>query len=112
MLREAAFEASATLVGFAPHQSRSAFLLSFVAEEKDGSRANMACSHVLPTRAAIVRRPKASSLEERKRFSGLAAVLYVLAWTGRSWGSGRSQWIATLFKPMVERVLRQLVEHG
>src|SRR3546814_12539483 len=83
MLREAAFEASATLVGFAPHQSRSAFLLSFVAEEKDGSRANMACSHVLPTRAAIVRRPKASSLEERKRVSGLSAVLYVLSWTDR-----------------------------
>src|SRR3546814_7443653 len=81
MLREAAFEASATLGCFAPHQSRSAFLLSFVAEEKDGSRANMACSHVLPTRAAIVRRPKASSLEERKRFSGLSAVLYVLSWT-------------------------------
>src|SRR3546814_781871 len=50
-------------------------------EANYGSRANMACSHVLPTRAAIVRRPKASSLEERKRFSGLSAVLYVLSWT-------------------------------
>src|SRR3546814_2644877 len=84
----------------------------FRSEEKDGSRANMACSHVLPTRAAIVRRPTASSLEDRKRFSGLSAVLYVLSWPCRRWVSGRSPWLAPLFQPMVARVLSQSVAHG